>query len=365
MTSATPSAGDREDIRLSIVSAALDEERNVGELHRAIARALDPLGFDWELILVDDGSADGTWEEIRALNALDGRVRGIRFSRNFGHQSGLLAGIAEAEGDAVVTIDADLQQPPEVIPALVAEWRKGFQVVHTIREDTRDLPFLKRAVSRLYYRIFSFLSGIDVRPGMADFRLLDRQVVESLLQFGEGGLFLRGLVQWMGFPSTHVRFRSAPRVNGASRYSWRRMLKLGWTGISAFSLVPLRLASATGLLTSGLAFLALVYAAGSKLLGLATMPGWASALSITALLFGILFVLVGVLGEYLGRILVEVKARPRYLVRERVGGEPGRASAADPTRTRQGASPSAAASSPAEPRVVTPRGGRATLTGRS
>jgi dolichol-phosphate mannosyltransferase len=304
---------------ISVVVPAWNEENNIEPLYREFAAALDPLGSAWEVVFADDGSSDGTWTAIARLHALNQRVKGVRLSRNFGHQSALLCGLVHAEGRAVVSLDADLQHPPAVIPEMIGEWRKGSLVVHTVRIDTENQGVLKRLTSRLFYRVYSLLTGSKVDPGMADFRLLDRQVLDELLKFPEGGLYLRGLVSWVGFPSTRVAYHCRERHSGETKYSPRRMLKFAWTAITSFSLIPLRIGVGIGILTAGIAFTMIVYALTSYFMGLATLPGWASLLSVISFLFGILFILIGIIGEYIGRVVVEVKQRPRFLVHERIG----------------------------------------------
>jgi glycosyltransferase involved in cell wall biosynthesis len=230
-------------------------------------------------------------------------------------------------------MDGDLQHPPSVVPLLVDEWRRGARIVHTVRVDSDDLSWFKRTASRAYYRLFTFLSGVPITPGMADFRLLDRQVVDELLQFREVDVFLRGLVEWVGYPSATVAFQAARRHSGDPKYTFRRMLKFAWTGITSFSLVPLRAGIVIGLVTAVLSFAALVHAVWVRLVTPQdAVPGWATIVALIGLFFGILFVLIGVLGEYLARILVQVRQRPRFLV----SGTVGFGSASGPSSTALG-----------------------------
>lgn len=303
---------------ISIVVPAYNEEHNLDVLHRRVSVIMDgAVGRDdWELVFVDDGSSDGTWQAIDALNNSDPRVRGVRLSRNFGHQSALMAGLASARGQAVIMMDADLQHPPELLPQLVAKWREGFQIVHAVRRDPPNLSWFKRATSRAYYKMFAFLSGVEIEPGAADFRLLDRQVLDEILQFEEEGLFLRGIVHWVGYATASVPFDCGERHAGSSKYSLMKMMQLGWHGVSAFSLVPLRIGIVIGLISSSIAFLGVCYAILGKWLDKEAIPGWASSVAISSFLFGVLFVFLAVLAEYVGRIAVEIRRRPRFLVRE-------------------------------------------------
>jgi dolichol-phosphate mannosyltransferase len=216
-------------------------------------------------------------------------------------------------------MDADLQHPPPVIAQLVAEWRKGSQIVHTVRRDPETVSRFKRVSSRLFYRAFSFLSGTHIDAGMADFRLLDRQVVRSLLDFPEEGLFLRGLVHWVGFSSCSIPFECRPRFAGSTSYTLEKMLRFAWTGVTSFSLVPLRLSILLGFITSAFAFEQLLEALYRKLVLDATVPGWTQLMVVMSALFGVLFIMLGIVGEYVGRILIEVRRRPRFIVREELG----------------------------------------------
>jgi dolichol-phosphate mannosyltransferase len=302
---------------ISIVIPAYNEERNLRVLYANLREVLAGVEEnDWELVIVDDGSKDRTWDEVRELSVGDVRVRGVRLSRNFGHQSALMAGLAAARGRAVVMMDSDLQHPPAVVPQLVRKWQEGFQIVHAVRRDPPNLSWFKRTTSRMYYRLFSFMSGVAIEPGAADFCLLDRQVLDEVLKFEEEGLFLRGLVHWVGYATTSVPFECGTRHSGSSKYSLSKMLTLGWHGVSSFSLVPLRIGIAIGLVSSTLAFLGTAYAIVGWWVDDAVVPGWASSVAMMSFLFGVLFAFLAVLAEYVGRIVVEVRRRPRFLVRE-------------------------------------------------
>jgi glycosyltransferase involved in cell wall biosynthesis len=303
---------------ISIIVPAYQEEDNIGSLVTEIKKVL-AVEKEWEIILVDDGSNDRTWERISFLHDKDSRVKGLRLTRNFGHQHALYAGLSFANGDAVVTMDADLQHPPAVISELLKAWRSGYKIVNTMRIDRANIPWVKRVTSKMFYAVFSFLSGVKLSAGMADFRLLDRQVVDKLLDLGEYHLFLRGMVQWMGYSSDTITYSSGQRLSGNSRYNLGKMIKLAWTGITSYSIVPLRLATTVGIITSIFAFGGLFYALYAKFVISDVVAGWTSLISFLSLLFGVLFIVIGVLGEYIARILEQVRGRPRFIVGESIG----------------------------------------------
>ena len=300
---------------ISVVAPCHNEASNLEPLHEAVTSHLGSTEWEYELVLVDDGSTDGSWPTICRISQGDRRVHGVRLTRSFGQQAAILAGLRLARGDAVVTMDADLQHPPAVIPALVQHWLAGTPVVLTHRSDSADVGAFKRATSAMFYRIFSILTGVPMAAGTGEFRLMDRRVVDYLLELQEGEYFLRGLIGWAGFRSVTVPFDAAPRLTGETKYSLRKMLRLAVSGVTAFSLTPLRIGTAVGLATVLLAFLELGYDLVQAARG-HTVPGWASVVGVTTLLFGVQFILLGLIGEYLGRVYLTAKHRPPFLVED-------------------------------------------------
>ncbi|MDY3555174.1 glycosyltransferase family 2 protein [Gemmata sp. JC717] len=313
---------------VSIVCPAYEEADALPHFHAELVRVLDRLGPDYraEVIYADDGSADGTLGVLRELAAGDPRVGYLSLSRNFGHQAALTAGLEHATGDVVVMMDSDLQHPPAVIPRLLSEWRAGADVVITVREDDPTLSRSKRFNSWAFYRLMRAVSGTEVRPSAADFRLMTRPAVHALLQLRESHRFIRGMVQWVGFSCREVRFVPAARVAGRSKYTFRKQLRLGLDGMFSFSKAPLR-----ALLGLGVWFAALG-AACALAAPFASAPGFWLLAAVVQTTGGATLAGLGVVGEYVGRLHEEVKRRPVYLLKETgnlaatapAGGEPAR-----------------------------------------
>lgn len=305
-------------LSLVIVVPAFNEEGNIVPLRDRVAATLDSMPrYSWRILFVDDGSSDGTREHLRQLAASDSRVSFLGFSRNFGHQAALKAGIDHADGDAMISMDADLQHPPELLPRILALWEQGFDVVYTERRDTAEVSLFKRTTSNWFYLIFNAVSGLNLSPGAADYRLLDRKVVDALRSLPESGLFLRGIIHWIGFRQVGLPYEVAVRHSGVSKYSLGKMFKLAGDGLLAFSIKPLRIASLLGCLVSAAAAIYAIYALSIHFFGKTTISGWTSLLISVLFLGGIQLLTIGLLGEYIGRILTETKRRPSYIVAEK------------------------------------------------
>jgi len=301
---------------LSVVAPMYNEEGNIAAFVTAVEKVVATIGVPFEIILVDDGSADATWSQIVAQTKVFPALRGVRLARNFGHQGALMAGLSEARGRAIVSMDGDLQHPPELIPQLFARWRDGYKVVTTERADAEDTSLFKRTTSRWFYGVFSKLTGVAMAPGNSDFRLMDATAVRALCDMNDVDLFIRGSVTWLGFRSVTLPYRANKRFSGTTKYSLKKMLRFASGAILSFSLAPLRLGIWIGFLTSGLAVLELSYILIQYFRG-QTVTGWASMMGFMSLMFGILFVLLGIIGTYLGKIFEVLKNRPRFLIGER------------------------------------------------
>ena len=303
--------------RYSIVAPVFNEEETLPEFYRRMRTVMDQLDGTSELLLVFDGSRDRSPEIGRELRAQDPRVKVIVFSRNFGHQIAISAGIDYADGDAVIIIDSDLQDPPEVIPTLVAKWKEGFELVFAQRAKRRGETFFKLFTATFFYRLIRRLASIDIPPDTGDFRLIDRKVVLAMRQFREHHRFMRGLSVWVGFKQTGIQYERQERYAGTTQYPLKKMLKFATDAITGFSYVPLQLATTIGLWISGLALLAIPVVAVLRVeFGREFFGGQATTLISVLFLGGVQLIFLGIIGEYLGRIYDEVKNRPLYIVTE-------------------------------------------------
>jgi dolichol-phosphate mannosyltransferase len=308
------------DRLISVVVPCFDEQEVLRETHRQLLAVLDSLrdaGF--ELLYVDDGSRDNTPDILREFQLEDKRVRVIRFSRNFGHQMALTAGLEHAMGDAVAVIDADLQDPPEVILEMVERWRDGYHVVYGLRAERAGETSFKLWTARIFYRLMGKLSKVNIPMDVGDFRLMDRRVVNVLLSMPERDRFLRGMVSWVGFKQIAVVYSRAARHAGDSKYSLLKMLRFAADGVVSFSFTPLRAAIWMGAFSIFLALAGIVYAIVIRLYTNDWVRGWASIFTAVLFVGGVQLVTLGIVGEYVGRIYAEVKRRPLYVVEEKLG----------------------------------------------
>ncbi|NBX69631.1 MAG: glycosyltransferase [Proteobacteria bacterium] len=301
---------------ISIVIPAFNEELNIGLVYQQVARVLSSENF--EVLFIDDGSHDGTSQEIKKLSETHPQVKGVSFSRNFGHQAAIKAGFDYAEGDCVISIDCDLEHPPEYIPQMIKMWRAGADVVISRRTTNAKLPLFKRGSSKAFYFLLRFISDVPVESGSADFRLLDRKVVDACRRLTENELFWRGLIPWLGFKTEYLNYQQAFRQHGESKYSFVKMLKLSVAGVTSFSVKPLYLSLYLGAFFASSSFLYLAYAVVIKLFTAKSVSGWASVIASVLLIGGVQLFVLGVMGVYLGKMFAQSKGRPHYIVRETI-----------------------------------------------
>ena len=319
--------------QLSIVAPLYNEERNLRPLVARLLPVLETVGLPFEVIFVDDGSSDGALQALRELCAADARLAAISFSRNFGKEIAIAAGLDQARGAAVVVMDADLQHPPEVIPAFVEKWREGYENVYGERTDRALDPRLRTTFTRMFYQLIDRVGEVSMPVGAGDFRLLDRKAVDALRSMRERARFNKGLFAWIGFKTIGVPFVVERRAHGASSFNFMRLLRFALDGLMSFSSVPLRIWTFFGLLISGCALaMAAWYFFKTMILGVDT-PGFATLIVSIAFFSGVQLISLGVIGEYIARIFAEVKGRPLYLVAERIG-EPDRDRPETPTHSQ-------------------------------
>jgi dolichol-phosphate mannosyltransferase len=308
-------------IRYSIVAPCYNEEGNLYELHRRIKEVMAHTGEAWELVVVNDGSADRTAELMRELHALDPRVHTIDFARNFGHQIAVTAGMDYAQGEAIILIDADLQDPPELILEMIKKWKEGYKVVYAVRTERKGETWFKLVTAKIFYRLIYRITDVNIPMDTGDFRLMDRQVVETMKHMKERHRFIRGMTSWVGFKQTGVYYAREERFAGQTNYPLRKMVKFASDAITGFSYLPLQLATYMGFTVAALSGLGMIGVILARLIGQQPFFGQATTLVTVLFLGGIQLISLGIIGEYLGRIYDEVKARPLYVVNEAVGFE--------------------------------------------
>jgi dolichol-phosphate mannosyltransferase len=300
---------------VSIVVPVHNERENVTVMAKAIKRTFADLPYRYNLLFVDDGSSDLTLHEVKKLAKQDDHIRYVSFSRNFGHQAAIKAGLDKADGDCVICMDGDMQHPPHLIPTLLEKWEEGYDVVYTVRKEDKKLPLLKRATSNAFYKILNWLSDIKIEKGTADFRLMNRNVVDVLRGLAEFEPFFRGLVKWAGFKQVPVEYEPNERTSGASKYTSKKMIRFALQGITSFSIRPLYAATYIGFTFAALSTLYIPYALYSYYFGY-TISGWSSLIVTVVFFGGLQLMILGIIGIYLGKLFMQNKHRPVYIVKE-------------------------------------------------
>jgi len=301
---------------ITIIAPIFNEIENLPVLYERISEVMEKSGNSWELLLIDDGSTDGSTDEIREMSKKDKRIKPIIFARNFGHQIAVTAGLDYSKGDAVVIIDSDLQDPPEVILELIEKWRDGYEVVYAVRAEREGETFFKKITASIFYRLIFKITDVKIPLDTGDFRLMDRKVVEVMNSMREHHRFLRGMSAWVGFKQIGVPYKRAARLTGETKYPFKKMLKLALTAITGFSYVPLQIATYIGFISAGVSLVAIPIVILLRILGSQQFIGQASTLIAVLFLGGVQLISLGILGEYIGRIYDEVKGRPLYIVSE-------------------------------------------------
>jgi glycosyltransferase involved in cell wall biosynthesis len=299
---------------ITIIAPIFNELENIPELYHRMREVMGSIGETWELILVDDGSRDGSTEVIRKLAETDDHVRPVIFARNFGHQIAVTAGLDYSRGNAVIIIDADLQDPPEVILDLIAKWREGYEVVYAIRKEREGETWFKKTTASLFYRMIYKITDVKIPLDTGDFRLLDRKVVNIMSKMREQHRFLRGMASWVGFKQIGVEYKRAARFAGVTKYPLKKMLKFALNAVTSFSYVPLQIATYIGFIAAALSIISIPVVIVLRLVGTTQLTGQATTLIMVLFLGGVQLISLGIIGEYIGRIYDEVKGRPIYVV---------------------------------------------------
>ena len=299
---------------ISIVVPVFNEEDNIQHFYESICQNMEPLPYEFELIFVDDGSKDRSREILRELEKKDSRIQSIFLAKNYGHQLALTCGLDHAEGDAVITMDGDMQHPPELLPVLSEQWENGYEVVQTIRKTTEGVSAMKKLTSYYYYKVLNKLSDVHIQEGGSDFRLMDRVVVKAFRRYREHARFIRGMIGDMGFKQTRIEFVAPKRFAGVSKFSPKKMLNFAIDGVLAYSIMPLRLGLYIGFLCAVVSILIICHVLVSKFIFDDAVAGWTTTMACILFFGGMQMMVLGIIGEYLGRVFEEVKKRPLYLI---------------------------------------------------
>jgi dolichol-phosphate mannosyltransferase len=300
----------------SIIAPNYNEARTIPEFYRRVSSVMDSLGEPWELVWVDDGSTDGSTQTLRELAAEDPRVRPVIFARNFGHEIAVTAGLDYSRGQAVIMMDSDLQDPPELLPELIEKWREGYEVAYAVRTEREGETWFKLFTASIFYRLISRITDVNIPMDVGNFRLMDRKVVNVLKGMRERHRFIRGMSSWVGFRQVGVSYRRAARYAGETKYPFKKMLRLALNAITGFSYFPLQMATYLGFVSAGLAIIAIPIVIAMRLYGSQAFFGQATTLIAVLFLGGVQLISLGILGEYIGRLYDEAKGRPLYIVRE-------------------------------------------------
>ncbi|HEX8460261.1 MAG TPA: glycosyltransferase family 2 protein [Segetibacter sp.] len=300
---------------VDLIVPVFNEQENIGKLINAIQTVFEGIQYDYKIILVNDGSSDKTLEVIKALANRNDKINYISFSRNFGHQNALKAGLDKSTADCAISLDGDMQHPPELIPAIIAKWEEGYDVVYTIRKEGGKEGMMKKTTSSWFYQVMNSMADLDMEEGTADFRLVSKQVVDVLRDLTEHELFFRGLVKWMGFSQIGIEYIPNERLWGKSKYTLNKMVRFALTGITSFSTKPLYVAAYLGFFFSIASLLYFPYALYSYFFG-TTLSGWTSVIVTIAFFGGLQLCILGIIGLYLGKVFMQVKHRPLYIIKE-------------------------------------------------
>jgi dolichol-phosphate mannosyltransferase len=302
--------------KISIVIPSFNEEGNIFIIVNALHEVLQQTNYDYELVFVDDGSKDKTLTHLQELSKKDSKLFYVELSRNFGHQNALMAGLDMASGDCFITMDGDMQHPPELLPELLAKWEEGYDVVYTRRLEDKNLPYFKKTTSKYFYKFINYISEIDIEQGTADFRLMDKKVAKVFFNFTENELFIRGLVNWVGFKQFAIDYTPNERFSGNSKYTIKKMMQFAIKGITSFSIRPLYLSIFLGISISVLGSIFYIFYVISSIFFGHVISGWASVIFTIVFFGGLNLIVLGIIGIYVGKLFMQSKNRPNYIIRE-------------------------------------------------